>query len=330
MPRTASADEIRRAFRKLAKQYHPDNNPGDKAAEERFKRVSAAFDLLGDEDKRKKFDAGEIDADGRETMRGFSGGNPFGEGGGFRAAVPRRPRRRGVRGRRPQRHPRARCSAARRRAAAASAASPSAAPTSARRLEIDLEEAINGAQAADRLLRRPHARRHHPQGRSRRPGAAAEGPGLAGPRRRRRRADRARHPPAPDLQARGRQPGHGPAGLGPRRGAGRQGRGADAGWSGDAEHPGRLQLRLDPAAEGPRPARAGGSTRRPAGAPRRHPAGQAGRRTDRSSPRPGAPTGPTPRADAPRRALRKRRQCSAAIQRTPPKEVLACSGPCPL
>jgi len=84
VPRTASADEIRRAFRKLAKQYHPDKNQGDKKAEERFKQISAAFDLLGDEDKRKKFDAGEIDADGRETVRGFSGGNPFGEGGGFR------------------------------------------------------------------------------------------------------------------------------------------------------------------------------------------------------------------------------------------------------
>ncbi|HEX3407651.1 MAG TPA: J domain-containing protein [Caulobacteraceae bacterium] len=83
VPRTASADEIRRAFRKLAKQYHPDKNQGDKAAEDRFKRISAAFDLLGDEDKRKKFDAGEIDADGRETMRGFAGGNPFGQSGGF-------------------------------------------------------------------------------------------------------------------------------------------------------------------------------------------------------------------------------------------------------
>ncbi|HEY3797660.1 MAG TPA: J domain-containing protein [Caulobacteraceae bacterium] len=80
--RGASADEIRRAFRKLAKQHHPDANQGDKTAEERFKRISAAFDLLGDADKRKKFDAGEIDADGRETMRGFSGGNPFGQGGG--------------------------------------------------------------------------------------------------------------------------------------------------------------------------------------------------------------------------------------------------------
>jgi DnaJ-class molecular chaperone len=80
--RTASAAEIRKAFHKLAKQHHPDANKGDKKSEEKFKQVSAAFDILGDADKRKKFDAGEIDADGRETMRGFGGGgNPF--GGGF-------------------------------------------------------------------------------------------------------------------------------------------------------------------------------------------------------------------------------------------------------
>ena len=84
--RTASADEIRKAFRKLAKENHPDTNPGNKAAEERFKKVSAAFDIVGDADKRKKFDAGEIDADGRETYRGFAGGQgPWGAspGGGF-------------------------------------------------------------------------------------------------------------------------------------------------------------------------------------------------------------------------------------------------------
>lgn len=74
--RSASADEIRKAFRKLAKELHPDRNPGDKKAEERFKRVSAAFDLLGDEQKRKRFDAGEIDADGHEVFRGFGGGRP--------------------------------------------------------------------------------------------------------------------------------------------------------------------------------------------------------------------------------------------------------------
>jgi DnaJ-class molecular chaperone len=83
--RGASADEIRKAFRKLAKANHPDTNPGNKEAEERFKRVSGAFDILGDADKRKKFDAGEIDADGRETARGFAGGGPWGAhpGGGF-------------------------------------------------------------------------------------------------------------------------------------------------------------------------------------------------------------------------------------------------------
>jgi DnaJ-class molecular chaperone len=85
--RGASADEIRKSFRKLAKQFHPDQNPNNKPAEERFKRVSAAFDILGDEEKRKKFDRGEIDADGRETHPGFrpgaGGGSPFG-GGPFR------------------------------------------------------------------------------------------------------------------------------------------------------------------------------------------------------------------------------------------------------
>ena len=83
--RSANADELRKAFRKLAKLHHPDKNPGDKAAEEKFKRVSAAFDLLGDADKRRKFDAGEIDADGRETMRGH-GPNPYGQQQGFGGA----------------------------------------------------------------------------------------------------------------------------------------------------------------------------------------------------------------------------------------------------
>ena len=81
--RGAKADDVRKAFRKLAKELHPDKNPGNAKAEERFKRVSAAFDILGDEEKRKKFDRGEIDADGREVMRGYNGGggDPFGRGG---------------------------------------------------------------------------------------------------------------------------------------------------------------------------------------------------------------------------------------------------------
>ncbi len=80
--RSASAGEIKSAFRKLAKQLHPDQNRDNPAAAERFKRVTAAFDILGDEEKRRRFDRGEIDADGREQSRGF-GGSGGGASGGF-------------------------------------------------------------------------------------------------------------------------------------------------------------------------------------------------------------------------------------------------------
>ena len=63
---SASAAEIQKAYRKLAKKLHPDLNPGDKAAEEKFKEAAGAYDLLGDADKRKRFDNGEIDAAGAE------------------------------------------------------------------------------------------------------------------------------------------------------------------------------------------------------------------------------------------------------------------------
>jgi DnaJ-class molecular chaperone len=66
--RTATADEIRRAYRTLAKELHPDVRPGDKQAEERFKRATAAFNLLSDPATKGRFDRGEIDADGNERM----------------------------------------------------------------------------------------------------------------------------------------------------------------------------------------------------------------------------------------------------------------------
>ncbi len=56
----ASAEDIKKAYRKLARQYHPDRNPGDKAAEERFKEIQSAYDTLGDEEKRKAYDRGGI------------------------------------------------------------------------------------------------------------------------------------------------------------------------------------------------------------------------------------------------------------------------------
>ncbi|MFH7812035.1 MULTISPECIES: DnaJ C-terminal domain-containing protein [Acetobacter] len=86
--RTASQDDIRKAYRKLAKKYHPDLNPGDKKAEEEFKALNQANDLLSDADKRARFDRGEIDASGQERHPGFGaggfGGGGFGGAGGFR------------------------------------------------------------------------------------------------------------------------------------------------------------------------------------------------------------------------------------------------------
>lgn len=62
----ASQDDIRKAYRKLAKANHPDLNPGDAAATERFTQIAGAYDIVGDEDKRGRFDRGEIDATGAE------------------------------------------------------------------------------------------------------------------------------------------------------------------------------------------------------------------------------------------------------------------------
>ena len=67
--RDASADEIRKAYRKLAKEFHPDLNPGKPAAEARFKAVTGAYDILSDKEKRARYDRGEIDETGAERPR---------------------------------------------------------------------------------------------------------------------------------------------------------------------------------------------------------------------------------------------------------------------
>lgn len=78
--KNASEEEITRAFRRLAKTCHPDLHPGDKKAEEKFKRISAAYEILSDKTKRARYDRGEIDEQGRE--RAFAQGGFHGSTGG--------------------------------------------------------------------------------------------------------------------------------------------------------------------------------------------------------------------------------------------------------
>lgn len=83
--KTASEAEIKKAFRTLAKKHHPDKHAGDAAAQKKFQEIGSAYDIVGDKEKRAKFDAGEIDASGNPRgfdpgAQGFRGG-PFGGGG---------------------------------------------------------------------------------------------------------------------------------------------------------------------------------------------------------------------------------------------------------
>ncbi len=80
--RDASQDEIKKAYRKLAKQLHPDTHPGDAKVEERFKRVSAAYAVLSDPEMRARYDRGEVDASGQERAGfNFQQGSDGGAGG---------------------------------------------------------------------------------------------------------------------------------------------------------------------------------------------------------------------------------------------------------
>ncbi len=88
--KSAASDEIRKAYRALAKKYHPDLNPGDSEAEETFKKIQTAYGILSNEEKRRRYDAGEIDAQGNESQRGYyreyasaDGANPYHSSAGF-------------------------------------------------------------------------------------------------------------------------------------------------------------------------------------------------------------------------------------------------------
>ncbi|XYK82141.1 MAG: DnaJ C-terminal domain-containing protein [Labrenzia sp.] len=87
--KSASEGDIKKAFRQLAKKYHPDQNKDDPGAQQRFAEVNQAYEIIGDKDKRAQFDRGEIDAEGKQKFQsrgfdGFSGFEDFGAAGGSR------------------------------------------------------------------------------------------------------------------------------------------------------------------------------------------------------------------------------------------------------
>lgn len=88
VPRTADAAAIKRAYRKLAKELHPDKTKDDPKAGDRFKQVSAAYEILSDDKKRGQYDRGEIDEQGNPKFAGFGGNGGFNPGGGFRGSRP--------------------------------------------------------------------------------------------------------------------------------------------------------------------------------------------------------------------------------------------------
>src|SRR3977135_3514223 len=93
VPRGASAAAIKSAYRKLAKKHHPDANKNDPKSAARFSEINSANEIIGDEDKRKQFDRGEIDAEGKPRFQGFPGGDPRARGAGGGSVLRRLPPR---------------------------------------------------------------------------------------------------------------------------------------------------------------------------------------------------------------------------------------------
>ena len=166
----ASQEEIQKAYRRLAKKLHPDLNPGNKQAEEQFKDVSAAYDLLGDPEKRARFDRGEIDASGAERPRA--------------SLLSRLCRRRGdiptpaMPALRTSPAPTTSCR--RFSAGAAAATSACAGRTSHYRLDARFPRCHQRRQAADHAARRLGARCHDSARHARRPDSPSARQGQAG------------------------------------------------------------------------------------------------------------------------------------------------------
>ena len=199
----ASADEIRKAYRKLAKEFHPDLNPGKPEAEARFKAVTAAYDILSDAEKRARYDRGEIDETGAERPR-YSYRAARRGCAGLEVPAAGRNKPRGPRG--SVRDVRTRPGhAAARRAPAGGSQCP--APDRHFALTIDFVEAATGGKTADRAVARGMARRHDPARHREGQVLRLKGKGGAGVRRRPagRRADRGACRAAPVVPPRGRR-----------------------------------------------------------------------------------------------------------------------------
>ena len=81
--KNATEDEIKKAYRNLAFKYHPDRNPGDKSAEENFKKINEAYSVLSDSSKRAQYDSGMYNGNAGAQSQGYGNYNPFGGFGGY-------------------------------------------------------------------------------------------------------------------------------------------------------------------------------------------------------------------------------------------------------